>query len=52
MSTETDAARRRYDELRGRKDELDEDDYFQQLEDLLVEIAALDAAIRARESRP
>ena len=36
------------DDLRGRKDSLDEDDYLDQLEDLLVRIAETDAAIRSR----
>lgn len=36
------------DLLRARKDELDEDEYLRQLEDLLVEVAEIDAAIRAK----
>jgi hypothetical protein len=40
------------DDLRERKDSIVEDDYLDQLEDLLVRIAEVDAAIRARESAP
>ncbi|NKB88410.1 MAG: hypothetical protein GKS06_09330 [Acidobacteria bacterium] len=46
------AAQDRLDVLRGSKDDLDEDAYFDQLEELLLEIAELDQQIRARESLP
>jgi len=36
------------DELRARKDSLEEEEYLDQLEELLVRIAETDAAIRAR----
>ncbi len=37
------------DELRARKDSLEEADYLDQLEELLVRVAEIDAAIRSRE---
>lgn len=40
------------DELRSRKDSLAEDDYLEQLEELLVRIAETDAVIRARDGSP